>query len=76
MNLFEGHPEFTPDLINRARRIAKTHGYRILKPHGRMSLYEWGLGAFRLIDAEGNIAAGDRHQLTPRDVARHFGEIL
>lgn len=69
-------PEFTSDLINRARRIAKAHGCRMIRPQGRMSQHEWGMGAFRIVDAEGKIIAGHRHDLTPQAVARHFGEEL
>ncbi|KWV73400.1 MULTISPECIES: hypothetical protein [Pseudomonas] len=75
-SLYEDNPEFTRDLINSARRIAKAHGCRMIKPQGRMSLHEWGMGMFRIVDAEGKIVAGRRHELTPRAVARHFGEEL
>jgi hypothetical protein len=76
MNLHANTPEMAPDLINRARRIARSHGYRMIRPTGRISLTEWGLGMFRLVDAEGSIVAGHRHELAPADVARYFGEEL
>lgn len=76
MNLHADSPEMAPDLITRARRIAKAHGCRMLKPHGRMSLHEWGMGLFRLVDADGTVVAGRRHDLTPAAVAKHFGEEL
>ncbi|MCY1249187.1 hypothetical protein D9M72_626970 [compost metagenome] len=56
--MFKGHPELTPDLINLARCIAKAHSHRMLKPHGRMSFHVWGLGGFRLVDAEAPQAIG------------------
>ncbi|WP_028695709.1 hypothetical protein [Pseudomonas cremoricolorata] len=75
-NLLEGNPEFTRELINAARRIAKAHGHTMRKPSGRMSLHEWGMGFFRLTDADGNIVAGARHELTPRAVAKFYGAEL
>lgn len=73
MNLHANTPEMAPDLINRARRIARAHGCRMIRPTGRMSLTEWGLGMFRLVDAKGSIIAGHRHELTPADIVKYFG---
>lgn len=72
-NLFEGHPDFTPELITAARRLATKHGHTMRKPFGRMSAMEWGLGAFRLTDADGKVIAGRGHTMTPRDVAKFYG---
>lgn len=73
MNLLEGHPEFTKVLINRARRIASSHGCRMLKPTGRDA---WGLGMFRVVDADGKVVVGEGFTMTPKEVAKHFGEEL
>lgn len=76
MNLHEGNPDFAPNLVDAARRIAKANGHRMLKAKLSMTTHEFGLGAYRLEDRFGNVVAGHRHTMTPRDVALHFGQEL
>ena len=64
-DLHTGLPGFDPELISQARKVAKQHGLKMLKPSGRMS---YGLGAYRLEDATGTVVAGRQHNLTPQAV--------